>query len=94
MNRSRTVYVYRIDLDSPTAAFNIPEGARFLHAAPQHGDIALWYEIPDREAPEVRHLYELYGTGHSIPNDAKRDYLATTLHFNGTLVLHVYEVAA
>jgi hypothetical protein len=89
---NRTVYVYRISLDVPVMTFDIPKGARFLHAAEQHRKIAMWYEIPDPDAPKVLHRYALLGTGGWIADDSV--YLATTLHYDGDLVLHLYEVKA
>lgn len=88
----RTVYVYRISLDVPVMTFDIPEGARLLHTAEQHGMVAIWCEIPDPEASKVTRRFELYGTGHPIPSGAI--YIGTTLHYGGELVLHVYEVKA
>lgn len=92
----RTVWVYRIPVDvltaSSTTIHRIPEGARFLYAAEQHGQTALWYEIPDPAARKRAHGFQLFGTGTGPIGDHLL-YLATTLHAGGDLVLHVYEVA-
>jgi hypothetical protein len=91
----RTIWKYTIPVNALAASFTnveyIPEGARFLSVAPQHGSIALWYEIPDPDAPPIEHGFQLFGTG-TGPIGDHLDYVGTTLHADGQLVLHVYEV--
>jgi len=68
----------------------IPVAARFIHCAPQFGEVALWFEVPDTEGSTANRGYRLYGTGQPI--DERFTYVGTALMHNGELVLHVYEV--
>ena len=78
---------------STVTVHDIPQGARFLHCAEQGGAVALWYEIPDTNAATVARRFELFGTGTgSIPDHLT--YVGTSMHYNGMLVLHVYEEPA
>lgn len=91
----RTVWVYRIPVNVLTAAtttvLRIPEGARTLHCAEQKGSIAIWCEIPDQSATQVERRFQIFGTG-TGPIGDHLTYVGTTLHANGDLVLHLYEV--
>jgi hypothetical protein len=92
---ARTVWKYTIPVDELTASFTnalyIPERARFLHCAEQHGSIALWFEIPFPDAPKVERGFRCFETGTGpIPDGFS--YVGTMLHADGQWVLHVYEV--
>jgi hypothetical protein len=97
----RTIWKYLIPVNELTASFTtvqrIPAGARYLTCAVQSnspsrlGQIALWYEIPDPDAEKVQHGFQIFGTG-TGPIGDHLDYVGTTLHADGQLVLHVYEV--
>lgn len=91
----RTVWKFPIVVNVLTASVtnvvHIPEGAKFLHCAAQgHGTIALWYEIPDTEAPKVQHGFQIFGTG-TDPIGDHLTYVGTALFAGGDLVLHLYE---
>jgi hypothetical protein len=92
---NRVVWKYAIPVNELTASFtnalHIPERARFLHCAEQHGSIALWFEIPFPDAPKVERGFQLFGTGTGPIRDGLT-YVGTTLHADGQLVLHIYEV--
>lgn len=89
----RTVWVFRIPVNvlsaSSTTVHRIPRGATFLHAAEQHGQVALWYEVPNLAAEKDPVGFQLFGTG-TGPIGDHLDYVATTLHAGGDLVLHTY----
>jgi hypothetical protein len=91
----RTVWKYTIPVNVLTASFttvqHIPTGARFLTSANQDGAIALWYEIPDPDAEKIQRRFQIFGTG-TGPIGDHLTYVGTTLHADGALVLHVYEV--
>jgi hypothetical protein len=93
---NRTIWKYTIPVNELTASFtnvlHIPERARFLTCAEQHGAIALWYEIPFPNDPKVEpRRFQIFGTG-AGPIGDHLNYLGTTLHADGQLVLHIYEV--
>jgi len=92
---NRTIWKYTIPVNELAASFTnveyIPAGARFLTCAEQNGNIALWYEIPDPDAETEEHGFQLFGTG-TGPIGDHLSYVGTTLHADGLLVLHIYEV--
>lgn len=91
----RTVWKYHVTIDALVVQFTqvqyIPDGARFLHAAEQDGDISLWYEIPDPAADPEPHRYQVFGTGNAPIGD-HLSWLATVPMIGGQLILHIYEV--
>jgi hypothetical protein len=93
---ARTIWKFPIDVNVLTASFtnvvSIPRGAKFLHCAAQKNSIALWYEIPDPEAPTEQRGFQIFGTGTGPVGD-HLSYVGTALLADGELVLHVYETA-
>ena len=92
----RTIWKYQIDYFRETVGtFQMPGGARFVHASAefinpgslQHNAVSLWFEV-DPEAWKEFRVFELFGTGHDIP-DGAGEYRATVVA--PPLVLHVYE---
>lgn len=67
----------------------MPDGAKFLHAAAQHGHVTLWF-LCDATAPIVRRKFFVCGTGHNLIDDGAK-YLGTVLLYDDSLVLHVFE---
>lgn len=91
----RTVWKFPIHVNPLAVMFtqvlHIPPGARFLHAAEQHGHIALWYEVPDPAAETEQHGFQVFGTG-TGPIGDHLTWVATVPMRGASLVLHVYEV--
>lgn len=91
---NRAVWVYRIPVNEMTASFTnvfeIPVGARLVHLAEQHGQIAMWWEV-DSDASTQQHRFQIFGTGHG-PIREGLEYRGTCLFAGGDLVLHLYEV--
>jgi hypothetical protein len=93
----RTVWKYPLAINALTVSVTniqrIPKGAKFLHCAAQKNSVALWYEIPDPEAPKEAHRFQIFGTGNSPIGD-HMTYVGSALFADGELVLHVYETPA
>lgn len=70
----------------------MPKGARILTVQEQHGQPAIWAEV-DTEAEKEERLFEVFGTGHEMPNDmgVEREYVGTFQLRGGALVFHLYE---
>lgn len=96
MNRAVWKYDIPIDQAANTLGYfaSIPTGAQFLHCAIQYREntITTWFEV-NPDAPEETRCFRVFGTGHTIDQRGLY-YRGTTLHFNGTLVLHLYEDAS
>jgi hypothetical protein len=83
----RVVWKYTL---AGVAELQIPEGARFLHCAEQHGEVALWFEV-DQDRPPVARRFSLLLTGELINSRGDWGYLGTVLLRGGHFVVHVYE---
>lgn len=81
---ARTIYKYVLIPDKQF--LQVPEGARFLQAGEQNGDVVVW-ALVDTEAPSEGRNVAVYGTGHEVPA-APGVYLNTV--FVGPLVFHVF----
>ncbi len=64
----------------------MPRGAELLHVARQAGVLMLWARV-NPEAPKVRHLLCMRGTGHEAPDDAR--HIASIL--DGIFVWHFFD---
>ena len=69
----------------------IPTGAKLLTAQGQNDKICVWAEV-DTDAEREEVLFEVFGTGHEIPEQlgASREYVGTAQIHGGALVFHVY----
>lgn len=71
---------------SPVVPVEMPQGSRALEFQYQDGVPCLWAEVDPSRATERRH-FEIFGTGHLIPLDAK--YVGTVQ--DPPFVWHLYE---
>jgi hypothetical protein len=89
----KRVYKYQVPVNDRLAVIHMHKGARILHVS-DNGDISnvyFWAEIDtSAEAMEPR-FFQLFGTGHAIPDTAK--WIGTTTT-SSLLVWHLYEVLA
>lgn len=83
----KTIWKYTL---RPLTAIDMPIGAEVLSVHEQLGEVCLWAMVdPDGES-EVR-KFELFGTGHSIPDLSNKKFVGTSHLDGGALVLHVFE---
>lgn len=91
-----TVWKFPLDLSKLTAngelpPIHMPIGAEILTAREQGETICVWARVNPKETRVVKRMFAVCGTGHDAPFT---DYVGTGLLFGGTLVLHVFLVAA
>lgn len=79
----RTVYKYQLR-DNPLE-FDLHAGAKIVHFAAQGDHLCLWVEV-DTTQPKVRVEFEVFGTGHRIPDDVS--HIATCI--DDSFVWHLY----
>lgn len=82
-----TVYKYEI---MERAELKMPRGAKVLTVQVQNGAPRLW-ALVDPEQPEERRVFEVYGTGHHIPDIHSAAYVATFQVDDGAFVFHLFE---
>ena len=68
------------------------KGAKFLTVQNQFEEICIWAEVDTNQPTEWRY-FEVFGSGHQIPEDmgVDREYIGTVMLMTGTLVFHIYE---
>jgi hypothetical protein len=86
------IAVYKYPLLNPQSAVDLPLGAEVLHVAEQHGQVQMWAKVNTKAPAEMR-IFQIFGTGHEIPNDGKeRAFVSTFFVKDGLFVFHVFEV--
>ena len=84
-----TIYKYRLEPNCG-GAVHMPQGAQVLTVQMQDGVPCLWAKV-DTTQPAERRTFDVYGTGHAMPNDPRLVYVATFQMDGGALVWHVFE---
>lgn len=84
----RTIYKYKLEPNFGT--LQMPKGAQVLTVQIQHGTPCLWAKV-DPTQPTERRTFNVYGTGHEMPDDPCLVYVATFQVDGGALVWHVFE---
>lgn len=82
--------IYKYPLNPADLYILMPIGAKILSVAQQDNQICLWAEV-DNEAPEGLVGFEVFGTGHEVP-DNDREFIGTALINDGEFVFHVYKM--
>jgi len=85
-----TIWKY-ITHDTATS-FDMPDGARILHAGEQHGQICVW-ALVDPSAPLKPRVIKVVGTGWLF-TESNLTYIGTVTLEDGALVFHVFEVTS
>jgi len=84
--------IWKYELTGRETAISMPKGAEFLSMGVQGKHICLWFLIPDDHANVEQRVFELFGTGHTIPSFAKMVYRGTLVDNTMDEVWHVFEV--
>lgn len=85
----KSIWKFELNLNDLRAM--IPAGSKLLTAQGQNDQICVWAEV-DTEAHKEEVLFEVFGTGHEIPENmgTAREYVGTAQIHGGALVFHVY----
>lgn len=87
---AKTIWKYDV---SQGGIFHIPIGAKILSVQAQQCDVCLWMLVDPDSKLEQRH-FQIYGTGHPIPEIDDLEYIGTAVLNGLPLVWHVFEVIA
>jgi hypothetical protein len=82
--------IYKYKLEPNFGALQMPQGAQVLTVQMQDGTPCLWAKV-DPTRPTERRTFNVYGTGHEMPDDPCLVYVATFQMGGGALVWHVFE---
>lgn len=81
--------VYKFPINNNSQRILLPADAKPLKVAMQYDTATMWVQL-DPDAPKVERCFEVYGTGHPIGSDKRREFIDT--YFDGPFVFHVFEV--
>ena len=90
----KTVWKFQKTLESihsDMVSFSMPTDSKVLSAQNQGNRLTLWVET-DLDKPEVDRYFLVSGTGQAIKENIKLRFINTVQFFDGSLVLHVFEV--
>jgi hypothetical protein len=82
--------IYKYQLEPGRTELRMPEGAQVLTVQMQHGEVCMWAKV-DPGAPQEDRAFEVYGTGHQMPDEPRLVYVATFQMEGGALVWHVFD---
>jgi len=82
--------IYKYKLQPNFGRLEMPQGAQVLTVQMQDGTPCLWARVDTDRALEWR-SFDVYGTGHEMPDDPRLVYVATFQMDGGALVWHVFE---
>jgi hypothetical protein len=88
MNKMITIYKY--PLQPGRTVLEMPKGAHVLTVQMQRDEPCLWARV-DTSQQNERRAFDVYGTGHQMPDDVRFVYVATFQMDGGALVWHVFE---
>jgi hypothetical protein len=84
--------IWKFEIGPRNLRVMMPVGAKLLTAQIQNNSICVWAEV-DTKAEREEVIFEIFGTGHSMPWNmgVDREYVGTVQFNNGDLVLHIYK---
>jgi len=84
--------VYKYELHPGTTKLSLPTNAQVLSVACQGEGLFLWAWVAPRNPKESR-TFEVYGTGHEIPNvEGEHKFIGTAQMHGGALIWHALEL--
>lgn len=87
----KTIYKYKLSLESDIVFINMPMDAFVIHVDIQHGDVYLWAMV-DTDAAMERRIFRVIGTGHPAEDVGLTQHIGSFLVLNGTYVFHIFDV--
>lgn len=82
--------IWKFELETKDAQeIHIPENAQFLTMMTQMEVPCLWYLVDD-SVPTIPTMFRIYGTGHSIKHNSKKDYIGGYQLQGGSFIGHVF----
>jgi hypothetical protein len=83
--------IWKFELSPDNMVLKMPKRAKVLSVQTQLGKPCIWALVDTENGFEER-TFEIFGTGHEIPDDgAERIFLDTFQLHNGMFVFHAFE---
>ena len=86
----KKIYKYRIEA-TDDQNIEMPVGAKILTVQNQYGIPCIWAMV-DTNAEKERVHIKVYGTGHTIQDSDRLEYIGTFQMCGGALVFHAFKV--
>lgn len=86
--------IWKFPIEAGEFHVDMPGGAEVIHVATQGGRPFFWALVTP-EAPMRSSAFQVFGTGHAIPDDPhvqSRRHVGTFMLDGGALVFHLFEV--
>ena len=83
--------IYKYPLEPGRTEIPMPLGAQVLTVQMQNGTPCLWAKVGQEPRPAGLRIFDVYGTGHTMPDDPRLIYVGTFQMDGGALVWHVFE---
>ncbi len=83
--------VFKYKLPTQISKVMMDHDAKILATGVQGDNICIWAEV-DTESTEKEFIFEVFGTGHEIPEGmgVEREFIGTVFMHNASYVFHVY----
>ena len=82
--------IYKYPLAPGHTELRMPKGAQVLTVQLQNGNPCMWVKV-DPGAEQEDRAFDVYGTGHDMPDDPRMIYVGTFQMDRGALVWHVFD---
>jgi hypothetical protein len=87
----KVIYKYDLGLIDGIQPLMLPLYSDVLTVQDQSGHLQLWALINEGELMREKRFFEVFGTGHIVPNHGNRKYISTVQMDAGNYVFHIFE---
>ena len=87
---SKKIFKYQLET-TDVQQIEMQQGAEILCIQTQNETPCIW-ALVEPNATVVKRAFEIFGTGHNIPENANRKYVGTYQLENGQLTFHCFEL--
>ncbi|TNE75026.1 hypothetical protein EP331_00220 [bacterium] len=84
----KTIWKFQLET-TDYQEIEMPYQSKILCVQVQNGTPNIW-ALVDPKSPLVKRAFDIFGTGHPVDYNVKREYIGTYQLHGGSLVLHVF----
>jgi len=87
---SQTIWKFPIE-NSGVQIIEMPTGAQIINVGIQNEILCMWAVVNPETETESRH-FEIYGTGHPMRAEIRKEFIGTYYLKGGAYVFHIFEI--
>lgn len=87
---SKKIFKYQLET-TDVQQVEMPQGAEILCIQTQNETPCIW-ALVEPNATVTKRAFEIFGTGHNVPENGNRKYIGTYQLMGGGLVFHCFEL--